>query len=382
MKRNLGEIMRKFTRLQKILSILICISLIFSFIMLSLRQNSLSNLGYSAWTYIKYGLIDYPLKSLGNGISDFANLWHVYEDNEYLKEELAQQRSYKTLYEEERNKNEDLEKLLDIKNSLPDALTISCSVVSRSASSWKQTVTISAGKVQGVKPNMIVMTSEGAIGLIEEVQSATSTVRLLTSEDLVNDIAIKISLEDGSSVEGVLQSYDAKKGAYCVSLFDNDATVSAGQSVATSGSGGNYPSGLFVGTVVDVSKSDDAIISTVYVSPVSNMKSFEYVLVIGNEGCYESKILLCLSVFNGFSGWNYCISFSSGLSVYFNFFCPSFMHSGFIFKRLEKGIYGSYADGISIWNSIRCLFFELFFLSYIFISIINFFMWYISGKNG
>ena len=27
-------------------------------------------------------------------------------------------------------------------------------------------------------------------------------------------------------------------------------------------------------------------------------------------------------------------------------------------------------------------FFELFFLSYIFISIINFFMWYISGKNG
>ena len=284
MKRNLGEIMRKFTRLQKILSILICISLIFSFIMLSLRQNSLSNLGYSAWTYIKYGLIDYPLKSLGNGISDFANLWHVYEDNEYLKEELAQQRSYKTLYEEERNKNEDLEKLLDIKNSLPDALTISCSVVSRSASSWKQTVTISAGKVQGVKPNMIVMTSEGAIGLIEEVQSATSTVRLLTSEDLVNDIAIKISLEDGSSVEGVLQSYDAKKGAYCVSLFDNDATVSAGQSVATSGSGGNYPSGLFVGTVVDVSKRDDAIISTVYVSPVSNMKSFEYVLVIGNEG--------------------------------------------------------------------------------------------------
>ena len=100
----------------------------------------------------------------------------------------------------------------------------------------------------------------------------------------MNDIAIKISLEDGSSVEGVLQSYDAKKGAYCVSLFDNDATVSAGQSVATSGSGGNYPSGLFVGTVVDVSKSDDAIISTVYVSPVSNMKSFEYVLVIGNEG--------------------------------------------------------------------------------------------------
>lgn len=282
-KWNLGDTMRKLTRLQKILSILICICLIFSFVMLSLRQNSLSNLGYSAWTYIKYGLIEHPLESLTNSISDLSNLWHVYEDNEFLKEELAQQRSYKTLYEEERNKNEDLEKLLDMKNSLLDALTISCSVVQRSASSWKQTVTISAGKAQGVKENMIAITSEGAIGLVESVQSATSIVRLLTSEDLVNDIAVKISLEDGSSVEGVLQSYDPDKGAYCVSLFNNDAQVSIGQSVATSGSGGNYPSGLFVGTVVDVSKSDDAIISTVYVSPVSNMKSFEYVLVVGNE---------------------------------------------------------------------------------------------------
>ena len=37
---------------------------------------------------------------------------------------------------------------------------------------------------------------------------------------------------------------------------------------------------------IDVSLNDDSIISTVYVSPVSNMKSFDYCLVIGKE---ESK---------------------------------------------------------------------------------------------
>ena len=58
---------------------------------------------------------------------------------------------------------------------------------------------------------MLVATSDGAIGLVDSVQTSTSTVQLLTSQHLNNDIAIKMSLEDGSSVEGVLQSYDTEK---------------------------------------------------------------------------------------------------------------------------------------------------------------------------
>lgn len=66
-------------------------------------------------------------------------------------------------------------------------------------------------KKQGVKKNMLVTTSEGAIGLVDTVQTSTSVVQLLTCQHLNNDIAIKMSLEDGSSVEGVLQSYDTEK---------------------------------------------------------------------------------------------------------------------------------------------------------------------------
>jgi rod shape-determining protein MreC len=99
----------------------------------------------------------------------------------------------------------------------------------------------------------------------------------------VNDIAVKMSLEDGTTIEGVLQSYDTERNAYCVSLFDNDATVTSGQRVATSGKGGNYPSGIYVGTVTEIVMNDDAIISTVYVRPASNIMSFNYCIVIGNE---------------------------------------------------------------------------------------------------
>ena len=283
---SLGDIMRKFTRIQKRLLTTIVVLCILACAMFGLRQNSITNIGYSAWTYLKYGLIQYPLSSIGNAVNDFANLWHAYDDNEYLSKQLAEQKNYQTAYEDERNKNKQLEGLLEMKGGFGDAKTISVSVLERSSDSWLQTVTISAGKKQGVEKNMLVATSDGAIGLVESVQTMTSTVQLLTSQHLSNDIAIKMSLEDGTSVEGVLQSYDTEKKAYRVSLFDNDAIVTKGQKVATSGKGGNYPSGILIGEVKDVSLNDDSIISTVYVSPVSNMKSFDYCLVIGKE---ESK---------------------------------------------------------------------------------------------
>ncbi len=273
--------MRKFTRIQKRLMTAIAVLLVIACTMFGLRQNSISNMGYSAWTYIKYGLIEYPLSSIGNVFNDLSNLWHAYEDNEYLNEQLAKQKNYQSAYEDEKNKNKELQGLLDMKNGLEDATTISATVMERSSASWQQSITISAGKKQGVEQNMLVATSEGAVGLVESVQRSTSTVKLLTSQYLTNNIAIKISLDDGSSVEGVLQAYDSDKKAYKVSLFDNDAIVSKGQKVATSGKGGNYPSGVAVGEVQEVTVNDDSIISTVYVTPVSNIGSFDYVLVMG-----------------------------------------------------------------------------------------------------
>ncbi|MBM6764369.1 rod shape-determining protein MreC [Faecalicoccus pleomorphus] len=274
--------MKRFTRLQRILLIANIVLLVIGCAMLGLRQNALSNMGYSAWTYIKYGLIDYPLTSLTNVFNDLSNLWHVYEDNQYLNEELAMQKSYKTLYEEERNRNKELEELAELNGTLEDATKITAHVLERDTEAWDQTVTISAGSSQGVQENMIVCTSQGAVGLIEEVQSATSTVRLLTSEDLINDIAISIALEDGTTIEGVLERYDTSHRAYRVSLFDNEATVTQGQEVSTSGRGGNYPSGIYLGQVSDMETNDDAIISTIYVKPVSNISSFNYVTVIGS----------------------------------------------------------------------------------------------------
>ncbi len=277
-----GGFMRKFSRFQRWLVAFNVILLIIAGSMTALRQNTISNMGYSVWTYIKYGLFVDPLSSFGHMFQDVANLWHVYEDNVYLNQQLADQRSYQTLYESEKNRVDELKELMDMSADLDSTFRISAEVLSRPVEAWNQSCTISAGSNQGVQENMLVLSSKGAVGLVESVQPDTSVVRLITSNDLPNDIAVQIALEDGSTVQGVLQAYEASSNRYEVVLFNYENTITAGQLVSTSGKGGNYPSGIYVGTVTGVQMGDDSIISTIYVRPPDNITGFDYVEVVGN----------------------------------------------------------------------------------------------------
>lgn len=278
--------MRRFTKLQRILILFISVFFLFGCLMLSVRQNSISNIGYSAWTYLRYGLFDKPLTSAANAVSDFSNLWHVYQDNTYLNDELANQRSYQTLYAQERHRNLELQGLLELKNAMPDAKQISCEVISRPVQAWNQSVTVSAGSASSVEKGMLVVSSQGVVGLVESVQDTTSVVALLTGNELPNDITVQISMDDGTTVEGVLRGYDASQNRYEVLLFDHEAIVLPGQKVATSQKGGQYAAGLMIGTVTSSVVNDDAIVSTIYVEPVDNMNGFTYVSIF-TEGTPE-----------------------------------------------------------------------------------------------
>lgn len=52
----------------------------------------------------------------------------------------------------------------------------------------------------------------------------------------------------------------------------------------TSGNGGVYPSGLLIGTVDSVQALVNQTGQTIYVKPVDNFKSFEYVSVLIPKG--------------------------------------------------------------------------------------------------
>lgn len=293
--------MSRFTKAQKILMCLIGFFLALGLLFQGLRQSSISDIGYSAVSYLKYGLIDYPLTSIKNFSSDFANLWKVKDENDTLREELSMTTNYQALYENAQRENEELRELLNMNESLTGFNRISAKVIGRDSTYWNDQVTLNVGANDGIEEDMVVMNSQGVIGKIQKVQDSTSVVKLLTCEDKNNKVAVRINLgnnEDqsegddseadqqeqdqqkrASSVEGILESYDTNEQAYVVSLLD-DQKVEEGMQVVTSGKGGVYPSGLFVGTVKKVETLDNQLGQVIYVEPVSNFQYFDYVTVI------------------------------------------------------------------------------------------------------
>lgn len=294
--------MSKFTRTQKILMCLIGFFLALGLLFQGMRQASISDIGYSALSYLKYGLIDYPLTSIKNFASDFSNLWKVQEENDYLKEQLAMTENYQTLYENALREKKELQELLDMNDTLEDYTKISAKVISRDVSYWNDQLTLNVGSNDGIEKDMIVVNSQGVVGKIYKVQDTTSIVKLLTCEDKSNKVAVRINFtteEDTSaeekskdssektkdtkqvdSVEGILESYDSDEQAYVVSLLD-EQEIKKGMQVVTSGKGGVYPSGLFVGTVKKTESLENQLGQVIYVEPVSNFQYFDYVTVIG-----------------------------------------------------------------------------------------------------
>ena len=226
--------MSRFTKAQKILMCLIGFFLALGLLFQGLRQSSISDIGYSAVSYLKYGLIDYPLTSIKNFSSDFANLWKVKDENDTLREELSMTTNYQALYENAQRENEELRELLNMNESLTGFNRISAKVIDRDSTYWNDQVTLNVGANDGIEEDMVVMNSQGVIGKIQKVQDSTSVVKLLTCEDKNNKVAVRINLgnnedqsegdsseadqqeqdqqqERASSVEGILESYDTNE---------------------------------------------------------------------------------------------------------------------------------------------------------------------------
>ena len=226
----------------------------------------------------------------------------VKDENDTLREELSMTTNYQALYENAQRENEELRELLNMNESLTGFNRISAKVIGRDSTYWNDQVTLNVGANDGIEDDMVVMNSQGVIGKIQKVQDSTSVVKLLTCEDKNNKVAVRINLgnnedqsegdsseadqqeqdqqqERASSVEGILESYDTNEQAYVVSLLD-DQEVEEGMQVVTSGKGGVYPSGLFVGTVKKVETLDNQLGQVIYVEPVSNFQYFDYVTVI------------------------------------------------------------------------------------------------------
>lgn len=183
-----------------------------------------------------------PMTHAVNVIRDFQSYQSLYEQNQQLRRELQQMKSWKEAALQLEQENA---RLLDLNKLQLDAqLTwISGIVRADSGSPFRQSVLLNVGEQDGIQNGWAAMDGLGLVGRISGVGSKTSRVILLSDPYSQIPAVIQPSRENALIVGD--NSSDP-----LVDFIENADLVRAGDRIVTSGNGGVLPPGLLIGQLV------------------------------------------------------------------------------------------------------------------------------------
>ncbi|WP_116598010.1 rod shape-determining protein MreC [Primorskyibacter marinus] len=182
-----------------------------------------------------------PVTATVNLMRDFQSYQAIYEQNQELRRELQQMKSWKEAALQLEQENA---RLLDLNNvRLDPRLTFVTGVVlADSGSPFRQSVLLNVGERDGIVDGWATMDGIGLVGRISGVGDSTSRVILLT------DTSSRIPATIQPSGQRALIVGD-NSTAPPVDFLEDPDQVRPGDRIVTSGDGEVFPPGLLIGQV-------------------------------------------------------------------------------------------------------------------------------------
>lgn len=206
----------------------------------------------------------------------------IYKKYKNIEKEKTKKNTYKAQIEELNSEIKELKSLLDLNTITSDYNSINATVINRNVSYWYNTLTIDKGRHDGIKEGYAVVVKDGLIGKVVAVSEFSSSVKLLTSDELSNKISVKINKE-GKSIYGLLASYNNKDNVYIVEGISDIDELEIGSYVTTTGLSELFPSGILIGTIKKVTMDNYGLTKVVEVTPSVDFKNINYVSVLKRE---------------------------------------------------------------------------------------------------
>lgn len=148
---------------------------------------------------------------------------------------------------EAEEENRRLRDLLGFAERNPAGQVIPAEVIGRDPDQLFDLLVIDAGRDVGLQPDWPVITTDGLVGHVTQVDAHSSLVRLL--------FASRVSaVVQGSRAHGIVAPITG--GRFILEYVDSSNLIRAGDLVVSSGMGGRYPKGLTIGVVTEVSQED------------------------------------------------------------------------------------------------------------------------------
>lgn len=273
---------RRFNKRYLFILVVVAIALVLVVLAASLKEerdlNPVEKVAKDTITVV-LKVVSAPFNFVKDKIDEAIEKNNIYEKYKELQNKEEQVDSVISQNENLKNEISKLKDTLELNTILSDKVYLNATVVSRNIGYWYDEITIDKGSKNGIEKGMAVVTPKGLIGQITKVSNYSSTVKLLSNENMSDKISVKINIGD-DYVYGLISKYDSKTNTYTVEGISENVDIEEGADVVTTGMGTIFPSGLMVGTAQKVTTDNFDLSKVVEVKASVNFDDLDYVTVL------------------------------------------------------------------------------------------------------
>ena len=211
-------------------------------------------------------------------VTHVSRWWRTYlslsdaaEENIALRTQLAGLQTRIMDYEEQVLENDRLRRLLGFAGRSEKKL-IAAQVIGHNQLAHFESIRITRGSRDGVRPGMPVVAADGVVGKVIRTGQMFSDVQLLVDSDFHIDVLLQ-----RTRVRGVLSGH---AHSYCTLQLHKRVEIRIGDTLITSGIVGGFPKGLPVGRVMRITYETENVAQSITVEPWIDHRRLEEVMVI------------------------------------------------------------------------------------------------------
>lgn len=210
-------------------------------------------------------------------ISFLSNLSNIKKENDELRTKVEQLDAKVSQMEKEETQLKRLRKLLDLSEKYSEYPSVGANVIGRGPGNWFDTIVIDKGKKDGIEEGMNVLSGDGLVGIVVEVQDRSSQIMSIINDES-NVSAMSLKTSDICMVNGNEETIE--EGYIKIEDIDRSAKVAEGDEIITSNISSKYLAGLTIGKIKDIKLSDSKLSKTAKLEPAVDFKHLQEVLII------------------------------------------------------------------------------------------------------
>lgn len=224
-----------------------------------------------------------PIGYVRDKIEVFKEKNDLYRKYKEMEKELDSIEQKNSTIKELELENKKMKEILELNNSLSEYDKIHTTIVNRNSSYWFEKLVVNKGSASGVEQNMAAIASDGLVGYVSATSNFSSDIQLLTIENIKNKISVKVEIEDDKYENGLLIGYDKKTGLYKIEGIGYSGKIKKGSIVTTTGLNDNFPSGILIGYVSNITTDNFELGKILEVEPSVDFNNINYVTILNRK---------------------------------------------------------------------------------------------------